>query len=338
MAATIKDVAKHADVGIATVSKYLNGGKVLGKNSIRIDEAIVALNYKINSLARSLKTSKTMTVGVLLPSLENIFSTSIVSKIENILQEAGYSTLICDFQEDIILEKKKLVFLGDRQIDGMIYMPLKGCVEGLKQLQGNGIPVVLIDRAIKNCECDTVLIDNLNASYEAVEHLIIMGHRRIGIINGPDTIFTAEERMRGYYRVHEDYRISVDQKLIVCGDYRMDIAYEQAMKMLSAKNSPTALYVTNYEMTLGALMAINDLNLKIPEDLSFIGFDNLALANIFKPPLTIVVQPTSEIVETAARLLLKRMKGNQDGFPELIRMKTRLIKKNTVDKPKTLDS
>jgi len=335
MAATIKDVAKSANVGIATVSKYLNGGNVLEKNRVLIDKAIIELNYRINSLARSLKTNKTMTIGVLIPSLENIFSTSIVSGIENILQEAGYSTLICDFQENTALELKKLIFLGERQIDGLLYMPLKGCPEGLKYLQDHDIPVILIDRAIKNCECDTVLIDNLNASYEAVEHLIVMGHRRIGIINGPTHIFTAEERMRGYYRVHEDYAISVDQDLIVCGDYRMDTAYEQAMKMLTSERAPTALFVTNYEMTLGALMAINDLNLKVPEDCSFIGFDNIALANIIKPPLTIVVQPTSEIVEMAAQLLLKRMKGNFESFPELIRMKTKLIKKNTVGQLKS---
>jgi len=115
----------------------------------------------------------------------------------------------------------------------------------------------------------------------------------------------------------------------------MDTAYEQAMKMLTSEQAPTALFVTNYEMTLGALMAINDLNLKVPEDCSFIGFDNIALANIIKPPLTIVVQPTSEIVEMAAQLLLKRMKGNFESFPELIRMKTKLIKKNTVGQLKS---
>ncbi len=333
MASTIKDVARHAGLSIATISKYINGGNVLDENRLLIDQAVAELGFKVNSMARGLKTSRTMTVGVLIPDLENIFCTSIVSNVENVLQEHGYSTLICDYRQDPKMERKKLDFLVDRQIDGLLMMPLGGCAEALEQLRVRNIPVVLIDRPVKGVSCDTVLVDNLNASYGAVEQLIIQGHRRIGIISGPGDIHTAEERLSGYLRVHGDYNIPVEEVLIRHGEYTTEGGYRQTMALLDMKPAPTAIFVTNYEMTLGAMMAINEQSMRMPEDLSFIGFDNQAMAQILKPPLSIVVQPIRLIGETAAHTLLRRMKGDMAGYPALFRMKTELLMKASVGPP-----
>lgn len=330
IAATIKDVAKQSGLSIATISKYINGGNVLENNKILIDNAIKGLDYRVNEIARGLKTNKTMTIGVLIPDLKNIFCTTIVSNIENILIKNGYSTIICDYMQDPEMEKEKFNFLVNKMVDGIITMPLGSYAEGIRNLQGQNIPVVLIDRSIKEISCDTVLVDNLNASYDAVEHLITKGHKRIGIIVGPEDIFTAQERLKGYFRVFEDYVMEIDHSMIKTGDYQIESGYMLLNELLDTEEPPTAVFVTNYEMTLGAIMAINERNVKIPDELSIIGFDNLQMARIVKPPLTIVVQPMQQIGEIAAGILLKRLKGDMTNFPAMFRLKTKVLLKESV--------
>ncbi len=329
---TMKDVARTSGLSIATISKYINGGNVLEENRIVIDKAIKELGFEVNEIARGLKTNKTMTIGLLIPSLENIFFTSILSNIESILIKNGYSTIICDYKEDKNLEKQKLDFLVKKMVDGIITMPMGNDLEAINSVINRNIPVVLIDRALKGVECDTVLVDNLNASYNAVEQLIVLGHRRIGIICGPDEIYTAQERLKGYERVHEDYNMILDKNLIKKGDYKVESGYSLLTELINMENTPTAILVTNYEMTLGAIMAVNDSNIKIPDDISFIGFDNLQLAKVVKPTLSIVIQPVQQIGEVAANTILKRLRGDTSNFPSMIRLKTELVIKDSIQK------
>ncbi|WP_246552261.1 LacI family DNA-binding transcriptional regulator [Vallitalea pronyensis] len=327
---TIKDVAKYTGLSIATISKYINGGNVLEENRRMIQEAIDVLDYRRNEIARGLKTNKTMTIGVLLPSLENIFFTSIVSIIEGILQQKGYGTIICDFKEDPTLERKKLEFLLNKHVDGIIMVSYSKEKEHIQALLDKKIPIILLDRMIKGLECDIVLADNLNASYQAVEELIIRKHRRIGIICGPDHTYTAEERKKGYVRVHHDYDVTIDDKLIRNGDYTVESGYQALVDLWKMEHPPSSILVTNYEMTIGAIMAVNDLNIRIPDDLSLIGFDNIQMAKVVRPPLSIVEQPMKEIGETAAKLMLKRLNNDYGDFPEVYRLKTNVHIKESV--------
>ncbi|HEX3045770.1 MAG TPA: LacI family DNA-binding transcriptional regulator [Bacillota bacterium] len=328
--ATIKDIAKETNLSLGTISKFINGGNVLEENRVLIETAIKKFDFKVNELARGLKTNRTMVIGVLIPSLGNIFCTSIISNIENILLQNGYGAIICDYKEDPVLEYDKLTFLLNKMVDGIVMMPLKCDERQVTDIIAKGTPVVLIDRMIQGVNCDVVLVDNLNASYNAVEHLITNGHKRIGIITGPENIYTAQERLKGYIRVHEDYAMGIDHNLVKYGDYHLQSGYDSLLQLLNLSNPPTAVYVTNYEMTLGAIIAINERNLKIPDDLSFIGFDNLELARIVKPSLSIVVQPVEQIGETAAQILLRRLKGDQIDFPVVERLKTSLLIKESV--------
>lgn len=330
LAATIKDIAKYTGLSLGTISKFINGGNVLEGNRKIIEEAIKTLGFKVNELARGLKTNRTMTVGVLIPNLENIFCTSIISNIENILLQDGYSTIICDYKENATLEETKLNFLINKMVDGIVMMPLESKKELISEIIAKGTPIVLIDRTIQGVNCDVVLVDNLNASYDAVEQLIIRGHKRIGIIVGPENIYTAQERLKGYIRVHEDYAMEIDWDLVKYGDYHLQSGYDLLLELLKIDNPPTAVYITNYEMTLGAIIAINERNVKIPDDLSFIGFDNLELARVVKPSLSVIMQPMRQIGETAARILLQRLKGDQSGFPAMVRLKTNLLLKDSI--------
>ncbi len=331
---TIKDVAERTGLSIATISKYINGGNVLEKNKIVIQNAIDELNFKVNEMARGLKTNKTKTVGIALPDLNNLFFTSIVSKIEDVLVKDGYGTIICDYKQEYELEKKKLDFLVNKSVDAIVLIPSGKEEKEVKEILDNGTPVILIDRLLKGVQCDVVLGDNLNSSYNAVEQLFIMGHRRVGVIVGPKEMYTAEQRLKGYYRVHEDYSLKIDSNLIKYGDYRMDSGYILFKELMTMKNPPTAIYVTNYEMTLGAIMAINEMDIKIPEKLSIIGFDNMDLVKVINPPLSVVVQPMESIGEVTAKLLLKRMNGDKSNFPSVNRLKADLLVTKSIGKIK----
>jgi len=322
---TIKDVARCTGLSIATISKFINGGNVLEKNREAISRAIGELGFHVNEIARGLKTNRSMTVGVLIPDLENVFCTSIVANIENTLQRAGYSSLICDYREDPALEREKLEFLARKAVDGFIYLPLGNQEALVSRLLERSTPVILIDRPLPGLACDTVLVDNLNAAYGAIEHLINQGHRRIGIIAGPGGIYTAQERLKGYRRVHEDFDLSIESELILEGDYSLESGYRLMDRLLKRARPPSAVFVTNYEMTLGAIMALNESPIRVPDDISIIGFDNQQLARLVKPALTIVVQPIRSIGEMAATLLLKRLTGDYAGFPAIHRLKTSLV-------------
>jgi LacI family transcriptional regulator len=328
--ATIKDVAKYTGLSIATISKYINGGNVLDRNRKVIEEAIRVLNFKVNEMARGLKTNKTKTIGILIPNLEQSFCTTIVSSIENILIKHGYSTIICDYKENEGLEKEKLQFLVNKMVDGIVIMPIGNEGQAIQRIIDSRIVVVLVDRALRDVECDMVLVDNLNASYNAVEQFIVRGHRRIGIIVGPENVYTAEERLKGYYRVHEDYSMDINEELIRYGNYKIDSGYELLNEFIDMEDPPTAIFVTNYEMTMGAIMAINERNISIPDELSLIGFDNLEMAKIIKPPLSIVIQPMEKIGETAAETLLKRLEENMSNFPARYRLKAEVLIRGSV--------
>lgn len=312
MSVTIKDVARVAGLSIATVSKYLNGGNVLAENRTAIDHAIQVLGYRVNVLARGLKTRRTMTIGVLIPSVEQIFSTAIIAAIEKHLTEADFSTIVCDCQQNEALEGRKLETLLEKQVDGIIMMPFSGSAVPIQKAIDQQVPVVLIDRQIAGLTVDCVLVDNIRLAYEATSLLIGQGHRRIGIVCGPREIYTVRQRFEGYVNACRDHDLPIDMNLVRFSDYQVEGGYAEFKALLALPIPPTAIFTTNYETTFAAGLAINELGLAIPADLSLVGFDGLSMARIFKPRLTIVVQPVRQIGETAARLMLDRLTGRLD--------------------------
>jgi len=325
--ATIQEVAKKAGVSAATVSKYLNGIKVKDKNKSAIDDAISELHYQVNPIARGLRTNKTMTVGVLLPQLDNAFSTSIVSKVENIIMTHGYSTIICDYKADEKLEAEKLDFLLKKQVDGLVIMPTNLKPETIAKTD---IPIIFIDRYIDGIDCDCVLINNEEVTSEAVSKLIDAGHKKIGIICGPKNIYTSQKRLEGYIHIHEKNNIPVNDNYIKHGNYDVNAGYTATKELMTSDNQPTAIIATNNETTMGALIALNELRIKIGKDISFVGFDNIEFAMAINPKLTIVLQPIDEIGETAANMLLNQLKEKKK--PETIYLSAKILEQNSISK------
>ena len=322
----IKDVAKLAGVSTATVSKYLNGIKLKEKNRAAVEDAIEKTGYKLNSIARGLRTSKSMTIGILIHELDNLFATSVVSAIENILLNEGYSTIICDYKSQKELEIQKLKFLRDKMVDGIIYVPTHITKEEIATID---LPIVFIDRMIDGINSDFVLIDNFSASYEATEYLIKNGHEKIGILCGPENLYTFRERLKGYKQAISDNKIKINNNMIITTDNNIKSGYSMALNLIEKR--PTALFSTSYELTLGAIIAINEKNISIPADISFVGFDNLDIAKIVKPKLSIVTQPNEQIGKTAAEILLNKIK-DKTASSEISTLKTNLIKQDSVKK------
>ena len=330
---TIKDVAQYTGLSIATISKYLNGGNVLEENRARIANAIEHLDYRVNLTARSLKTRRTMTVGTLLPSLNVPFFSTICEDIERNLRPYGYSLTLCSYYDDPAEELAKLHQLLKLNTDSILLVPqyiTKADICAIRELRERETPLVLMDRYIPDFECDRVLVDNISATYTAIEQLITSGHRRIGLIIGPVDVTTAHERLLGYERVLHDYAIPVDPQLVCTGDYSMGAGHKAMNRLFDMENPPTAVMSTNHEMTMGAITAAYERKKRIPDDISFIGYDEIQLTKVLNPPVSIVLQPVKEIAKRAAELLLLRMRGDYTSFPQIQRLKAELIPRQSV--------
>ena len=333
MAATIKDIAKETGLGLATISSYLNGGNVREKNRIKIEAAIEKLHFEVNEVARGLKTNRTKVIGIIIPELNNIFCAEIITEVEDVLRNHGYATMICDCRTDEQREEEAVEFLLHRRVDGLIIMPSGKKGTYLQKFIKEGKPIVLIDRKMKSVKCDCVLVDNEGAVKTAVERLVHAGHQEIGLIAGPEDVYTAEERFRGYVTAMARAGLKVKDSLVARGDYTIS-GGAKAMKMLVEQNKDmSAVFVSNYEMTMGAIIELNELGIRIPEELSIIGFDNEEFAKASIPRLSIVTQPTKEIGTEAAELMLKRLEeDNKPKEQETVKLKTSFIEGKSVRK------
>lgn len=327
MAATIKDIARETGLSLATISKYINGGNLREKNRVAIERAIKKLDYHVNEYARGLKSKKSRTVGMVLPELSNLFNMKIVSVIERILQEQGYSVIICDSQNNLEQEARSVEFLLSKQVDGIINIPMGNSSSHLAPAVEHQIPILLLDRPLDklNDVVSCVLIDNQRAARMAVRRLLDAGHRSIGVVVGPAGVYTAEMRLKGYREALEEYGIPFEERLVARASLTVEGGYRQMRRLLKESKDMTAVFVTNYEMTLGALIALNKEGVQIPQELSIVGFDNIMdLSRVFRPSLTIVSQPMEQIGIQAARLMLERLSGDASAAPMTVTLSATL--------------
>ena len=332
---TIKDVAKEAGVSVTIVSRVLNNyGSFSEESKSEVLKAVEKLDYKPDVIARSLRTKKSKAIGVIISDIVTFFFTTIVRGIEDVANQCGYSVILCNSDEDLIKEREYLSALYERGVDGLIISPSPGNDSYLKKLTRGGTPIVLVDRKIKGLRVPMVMADNESGAYEAVSYLISLGHRRIGIIAGLKGTSTSEDRLAGYERALKEHHLSQNPELIIAGDYRREKAKEAAEEFLRMKNPPTALFVSNEPMASGVLLALRENKVKIPEEMSIIGFDDPVWAPLTNPALTTVSQPSYSIGTLACQSLLKEIKGigRSKILPEDILLKPKLIVRESCEK------
>lgn len=307
MPSSIKDVAGKAGVSIATVSHVVNGTRYVSEETkARVYKAMKELQYTPNSVARSLRSRKSKTIGFLIPDFANTFYTSIAEGIQHVLRQKGYQLILGNSNEELELELEQLRMFNSQLIDGLIIASTASSMNELEGVLKGDYPVVHLDRIPQGCEQDRILVNNDEAVYEAVSELIQKGHSRIGMIGGLDRLSTTKERIAGYRRALEDAGIAVKDSLIRMGNSKQDCGYELT-RQLCGETDMTALFVSNNQMTLGALAYLKEHRYRMPEQLSLIGFDDYEWSFLMDPPLSVIHQPCFELGETAANVLLERI-------------------------------
>lgn len=338
MKVNIKTVAKKAGVSTATVSRVIRDypGVKEGTRE-KVLNAVSKLNYEINAIARSLRQNRTHTVGVILGNVLSQFYSIIAKSVEDTANKAGYNLILCNGDENPEKELRYLKVLKSNRVDGIILTPTGKNAEYINWLIESGTELVLLDRLIDGVNCDAVLVDNKNGAYSAVKHLIEQGYKKIAIIDGYLDRTTGRGRLDGYLEALKEAGIPKNNSLIKIGDFKKSSGINLSKSLLENSNRPEAIFVANIDMTLGALLTIREMGLKIPDDLGIVGFDDPDWGLIIDPPLTAVNQPVYNIGSIAAEMLLKRIEGEQtviSNKPLIITLNTNLIIRNSTKKIK----
>lgn len=313
MGGTIRDVAKKAGVCISTVSNALNSKwYVSAKTKARILKAAKKLDYHPSGIARSLVRRKTENIGfVLYRNPERLFSNPFYSRIVDGVEEQvltqGYNLLISAF--DISSRGQALPkLIRERNVDGLI---LAGAISDdfISALRKEGFPIVLVDNYLKNEKINCVVIDNTHGAVDVVEYLFKLGHKKIGFLNGPPLHISNQERLKGYKLRLDELGIKFDQSIVGQGDNTIGGGYNAMQKLLKKRSGITAVFACNDDMAIGAMRAIREKGLEIPNDISLIGFDDIEMAAHTQPPLTTIKVPKEEMGRVAATMLINELEG-----------------------------
>ena len=304
---TYKDLQARTGLSLATISKYYNGGNVLEENRVAIEEAALELGYRVNGFARSLRTNRSRTVGVLLPKLDNAFHLTVIAGVEAALRDHGISVLVCSGRDT---PGEAVEFLLSKMVDGIIAVPTEQDAEALRAAVTRGAPLVLVDRLLDGLASDAVVLDNELAAHQAVAHLAAAGHTRIAALVGDQKSWTMRKRRIGFLAAMTGAGLPTRSADVVPGPLTVASGRSGMSRLLDAPTRPTAVICFNYELTVGALIAINERALAIPEELSFVGFDSAELAQVTRPRLSMITQPTPQIAAQAAALIHARLSAD----------------------------
>ena len=333
MAVTLNDVAERAGVSVSTVSRVLNRKATKHRISPGTEEAILRaaedLNYKANHLARGLRLSKTNTIGLIAPDISNPFFAYVIKRVQNIAYGLGYSLIVCNSDESLEQEIEQVNLLYRKRVDGLIAMPVGQRYDHFEEWLDRDGPLVLLDRCFDALHVDSVVVDNYRGAYEATEHLIAFGHERIAFVQGLPGTYTNTARLQGYRDALTAHGIRVDETLVVGGDFRQERGYIETKLLLGLDPAPTAIFATGDLITLGALQAIYEEGLDIPNDISLMSFDDFDFASFLKCPLTAVQQPKEAMGEMAVKLLVERL-DNGSKERRRIMLKPKLIVRESV--------
>ena len=315
--ATIRDVAEHAQVSVATVSHVMNESRFVSpETKERVQAAILALNYRRDGIARSLRRNRTGTIGVIISDISNPFFSGLVKGIEATVnaQAERLNMILCNTDEDAAKEGHYLDMLLEKRVDGIIMAPAGGGnEEALRNLVETGFPLVFVDRSLPTVGADTVMVDNLAASEALMRHLIDRGHRRIAVLQATLHADSIAQRITGYRLALEAGGIGFDPGLLVASASDIDAAERAGQALLDQGPRFDAVFCTNNFMTLGLMRALNARGLRTPQDLAIAGFDDFEWADSFRPRITAVAQPSREMGLIAAKLLLARIDKTQTG-------------------------
>jgi LacI family transcriptional regulator len=318
----IGDVAKRAGVSTATVSRFLRGQRVRSEDAVR--EAIDELGYWPTAAARSLRSGVHYAIAVVVPDVTNPFFAALVKGIESVFRPGPYSVFLANTDESSEIEDAVVADIV-RRVDGIILAPATEQDETPLRVREAGIPVVFVDRELPDGEFDSVLVDNVGGARAAAAHLVSLGHRRIAVISGPQNTTPGRERHEGFLAALAENDIEPAPDYCKIADFREQGGQDAMLQLLALAERPTAVFSANNFMTIGALKALHSMRVSVPEEISVVGFDDLDLATLLEPPLTVVERPTVEQGILAAHLLQTRLVDKGVKTPQRVVLPTRLV-------------
>jgi LacI family transcriptional regulator len=316
------DVAEMAGVSLKTVSRVVNDERgVRTETATRVREAVRVLGYRANDTARNLRRrQRPATVGLVIEDVRNPFYSSIARAVEELSREHGHMVVIANSNEDPAAEQKAVRTLLDREVSGLLVVPAGPDHGYLLDESRHGTPVVFMDRPARGVRADEVLIDNVGGARNATEHLLAHGHRRIGVVGDPPTVYTVGERVRGFREAMGAAGVSVDASLVRLGVRDVAQAEAATLELLSLAHPPTALFTTNNRASVGVLRAIRGRE----PSFALVGFDDFELADMLPVPVTVVKHDPAQMGRAAAELLFGRLSGDERP-PQRIVLPTRLV-------------
>lgn len=311
MPISIKDIAKATGFSASTISRVINNKPGISEETrILVNKAIKRYNYVPNMIARNLINRKTSTIGVVVPDFSEVFFSRIIKGIDAVISEKGFTMILCDSNESAEKEKRLISTLCENQVNGIII----ATVQEAEDFYNNCIsrtPVVFIDNLLTtNNSFNSVTIDNAKASILAVEHLYKLGHRKIGTIVGKQTESTGRDRYNGYCKALKQLGIEYNEKYVRFGDFKEKSGYESMIDLLE-NTDITSVYTASSKMTFGALIAMKERKIKIPDRIALVGFDIRDENNIYNPSITTILQPERYIGQVAAQLLLNKIEYDE---------------------------
>lgn len=330
---TLKDIAERAGVHPSTVSRVLQGKENLPiseKTRTLIFSIAKELNYQPNQLARAFRLKKTQTIGLIVPDISNPFFSGIARSIEISSRHKEYTVVLGNTGENQKREIQMINNLLSRGIDGLILAPVQDSYEHIKSLCDRNYPLVLIDRFFEELETNAVISDNEEAAFNAISYLAKAGHRRIGFISGRKNIYTIKKRFLGYQKGIEKFNLVRDPALVSDNGYTLESGYHATRKILSMPTPPTALLISGNKITVGAMKAIFEKKLSIPDDISLIGFTDFIGSPYWVAPMTTITHPVEKMGEAAFDLLYERMQTKESLPYSKIIVKTKLNVRGSV--------
>jgi len=328
---TIRDVAKRAGVAPITVSRVINNsGYVSAQTRARVEKAIEELQYVPNTLAQSFRFKRTNTLALVVSDITNPFWTTVTRGAEDAANEHDFNLVLGNSDEDPAKLRRYIDLLLQRQVDGILLVPVSNVPNDLHAIQRQNIPVVLLDRVIPGATVDIIRGDSEGGAYQITQYLIRLGHVRIACLSGPEAISTSTQRVQGYIRALKDAGLPVDPALIRYGQYTFESGYESARRLLEKSTWPTAWFAANNVISNGILKALGDAGLRVPEDMSVVGFDELPPNLVVNPFLTAVSQPAYEMGYKAVHVLLERIADpDKPAGREIVLPATMTIRRST---------
>ena len=318
---SLQEVARRAGVSTSTVSRAISRPDMVNDATrARVEAAARELGYRPSRVARRLRVTNGYSdlVGLVIPDLQNPFFADLARGVEDAAAGHGYTVLIGNSDEDVEKESRYLNAMQAEAVDGIILPPACEGRSAAIDLARAGVPLVCVDRRLDKAKVDTVVVDNVRGSAEATEHLLALGHRRIGYLEGKQGVSTSRERLEGYRGALQRHGVESDPALVVAGDSRPESGRRLAMRLLQGPDRPTALLVGNGMMALGALEAVHALGLRIPGDLAFVAYDDMPWALAMTPALTVVRQPGHELGSRAMELLRQRIQEPERSITTLL--------------------